>query len=125
MKCLHVKLIVLLIVACLISGSCSSFSAKAAARKAERQMAGPHRSGNNVRESRKVRLAKKGQERNQAKLKKEYRKHVSRSRKRSYEIQSPDVKERMKQNESQLTQREKEKKKKTRADSKNRAERFR
>jgi hypothetical protein len=55
--------------------------------------------------------SKKEQERTKKKQKKQYDKSVKRSQKRTYEIQSPDVKARMKQNEKDITSRDKEKKK--------------
>ncbi len=64
-----------------------------------------------VREPRSVRKAKKKQEANQEKLKKEYEAFVEEGRKRAYEIQSPEVKERMKANKKETRRRYKEKKK--------------
>ena len=55
--------------------------------------------------------AKKKQEKNEKKLKKEYAKSVERSRKRAYDIQSPEVQARMKQNQKDTALRDKEKKK--------------
>ena len=78
-----------------------------------------------MREPRQVRSAKKKQEKNQDRIKKDYQKFVKASRKRSYEIQSPDVKERMKRNDSNIAARDKNKEKKTRAASKTRARKFR
>lgn len=64
-----------------------------------------------VKEPGKVTNAKKKQEAKQKKLKKDYADSVKASRQRSYEIQSPEVKERMKQNEKDTVLREKAKKK--------------
>jgi hypothetical protein len=69
--------------------------------------------------------AKKQQEKRQAQNDKDYDKFVKNSRKRSYEIQSADVKARMKQNESNLAARDRAKDKKIRSASKNRARKFR
>jgi hypothetical protein len=55
--------------------------------------------------------SKKKQEKTKKKQKKEYAKSVKRSQKRTYEIQSPEVKARMKQNEKDIASRDKAKKK--------------
>ncbi len=68
-----------------------------------------------VKEPRKVTKAKKKQEANQEKLKKDYAKSVKESRKRSYIIQSPDVKARMKQNSKDIKSRDKTRKRRTRS----------
>jgi hypothetical protein len=65
-----------------------------------------------VREPREVRKAKKTQAKKEAKIKKDYDKYVSDSRKRAYEIQTPEVKERMKQDKKDIKSREKDRKKK-------------
>jgi len=67
-----------------------------------------------VKEPRSVMKAKKKQEANENKIKKDYATHVKRSQKRTVEIQTPDVQERMKQNQKNLELRDKAKKKKTR-----------
>lgn len=64
-----------------------------------------------VKETGKVAKARKKQEAKQKQLKKDYANAVKASRQRSYEIQSPEVKERMKQNEKDTVIREKTKKK--------------
>lgn len=123
MKKLHIrKILIFIIVLSLAAASCSSMASRSASRKAERAMAG---GGRAFRESRKVRMAKKQQERRQAGLKKEYNKQVSLSRKRTYEIQSDDVKARMKRNEANIAAREKAKSKKSRADAKNASKKYR
>jgi hypothetical protein len=71
-----------------------------------------------VKEPRSVHKAKRKQEKNEKKLKKEYADSVERSRKRSYEIQSPEVQARMKQNQKDTALRDKEKKKNAKAGSK-------
>ena len=58
--------------------------------------------------------AKKNQEKNEKKLKKAYAKSIEASRKRAYDIQSPEVQTRMKQNQRDTTLKNKEKKKKSR-----------
>ena len=69
--------------------------------------------------------AKKQQEKRQAQIDKDYDKFVKNSRKRSYEIQTADVKARMKQNESNIAARDKAKDKRIRSASKSRARKFR
>jgi hypothetical protein len=63
-------------------------------------------------ESRDVTKARREQEKKEAKLKKEYEKYVADSRKRAYDIQSPDVQARMMQNEKDIKAREKARRKK-------------
>ncbi|MBK7712662.1 MAG: hypothetical protein IPN67_03790 [Bacteroidales bacterium] len=62
--------------------------------------------------------ARKKQEKNEKQLKQDYAKSVERSKKRTYDIQSPEVQARMKQNEKDLALRNKEKKKNLKASSK-------
>jgi len=93
--------------------------------RTERRISGPKRSNPKVREPRQVRSAKKQQEKRQERIDKDYDKFVKNSRKRSFEIQSPDVKARMKQNESHIAARDKAKDKNIRSASKNRARKFR
>jgi hypothetical protein len=59
--------------------------------------------------------AKKKQEKNEKRLKKATADYVKQSRKRSYDIQSPEVQSRMKQNEKDTAQRDKDKKKKAKS----------
>lgn len=106
----------------LLTVSCGSYAARSASRKASKEMAG---SGRAFRESRKIRMAKKQQEKRQSRIKKDYYNAVSDSRKRTYEIQSPDVKARMKRNEANISAREKAKDKRTKSESKSRAKRYR
>jgi hypothetical protein len=63
------------------------------------------------REPRSVLKAKRKQEKNEKRLKKEYAESVERSRKRAYDIQSPEVQARMTQNQKDTALRDKEKKK--------------
>ena len=62
--------------------------------------------------------SRKKQAKDQKEIKKEYEKTVNENRKRAYDIQSPEVKARMKQNEKDIKVREKDKKKSRKADSK-------
>jgi hypothetical protein len=71
-----------------------------------------------IKEPRDVHKAKKKQEANEKRIKKEYAQSVKRSQKRAYDIQTPEVKARMKQNQKDTTTRDKEKKKKIRASTK-------
>lgn len=71
-----------------------------------------------VKEPKAVVMAKREQEKNQEKLKRDYEKSIKVGKKRQYDIQSPAVKERMKQNEKETALRDKEKKKAVRAASK-------
>ncbi len=59
--------------------------------------------------------AKRKQEKNEKRLKKEYAEFVRQSRKRAYDIQSHEVQSRMKQNEKDTAQRDKIKKKKVKS----------
>jgi len=71
-----------------------------------------------VKEPRKVLKAKKKQEANDRRLKKAYDKSVIQSQKRSIKIQTPEVQARMKQNKKDYTRRDRDKKKKNKASSK-------
>jgi hypothetical protein len=66
-----------------------------------------------TREPKAVSKAKNKQAKNKEKLKKEYHNFVKESRKHNYQIQSPEVKARMKQDQKDITSREKARKKKT------------
>jgi hypothetical protein len=71
-----------------------------------------------VKEPRSVIRAKKKQEANERRLDKEYAKSVKQSQKRTIDIQTPEVQDRMKQNKKDTAARDKEKKKKVRSGSK-------
>jgi len=71
-----------------------------------------------VKEPRSVHKAKRKQEKNEKRLKKEYAASVERSKKRTYDIQSPEVQARMKQNQKDTALRDKEKKKNVKANTK-------
>lgn len=73
--------------------------------------------GAKIREPRKVSKSKKQQEAKEKKRKKDYAKSIKKSRKRTIEIQSPDVQTRMKQNQKDLISRDKIKKKKVKSGS--------
>jgi hypothetical protein len=85
----------------------------------EKQLFGKsHRKEPKVKEPRYVLKAKKKQEANDRRLKKEYDKNVIQSQKRSVDIQSPEVQTRMKQNKKEYTSRDKKHKMKVRASTK-------
>jgi len=63
------------------------------------------------KESKKVTQAKKKAEKKQLKIKQDYFDYVDKSKKRAYQIQSPEVQARMRQNQKDITSREKDKKK--------------
>ena len=71
-----------------------------------------------VKEPKAVIKAKKKQEANDKKLKKDYEKSTKASQKRTYDIQTPDVQKRMKQNEKDASARDKAKKTKTKKTTK-------
>ena len=83
--------------------------------KSGKHMAGSSRS---YREPGRVRKAKKIQEARERRNKKNYAKSIENSRKRSIEMQSPDVQARMKQNDTNIALRDKEKAKRSKAASK-------
>ncbi len=84
--------------------------------------------GNNRRikvvESRGVRKKKKEQQKKEEKLKKDYNKYVKESRKRAFQIQSPEVQARMKQDKKNIATREKEKEKRTNAATRKAARKY-
>lgn len=71
-----------------------------------------------VREPRSVTKAKRKQEKNEEKLKKDYNNYVAESKKRAVKIQTPEVQARMKKNEKDIKAREKAKKKRVSASTK-------
>lgn len=66
-----------------------------------------------IKEPGKVVKAKKKQEANERKIKKDYAKSIKRSQRRTFDIQTPEVQARMKQNQKDLVARNKTKRKKT------------
>jgi hypothetical protein len=62
--------------------------------------------------------AKRKQEANDRRLEKDYEKAIKRSQKRTIEIQSPEVKARMRQNKKDFSKRDRQKAKKIRASTK-------
>jgi hypothetical protein len=77
-----------------------------------------------VKEPKKVLKAKKEQEAKKKKLKSDYDKSVKQSQKRTYDIQSPDVQERMKNNQKKTEERDKAKKKNVRKTTKSAGKKY-
>ncbi len=77
-----------------------------------------------IREPKSVVKAKRKQETNDRRLKRKYEKSVKQSQKRTFDIQSPDVKARMKQNKKDYSKRDREKKKKIRSGTKRAGEKY-
>ena len=71
------------------------------------------------------RKAEKKQQAKEKKLKKDYAESVSRSQKRTFDIQTPDVQKRMKQNQKESADREKVKKKKAKNSTKKARKKYR
>jgi hypothetical protein len=71
-----------------------------------------------VKEPRSVTKAKKKQAAKKRKLDKDYAKYVKKNQKRAFDIQTPEVKERMKQDKKNAAARDKEKKKKMHSSTK-------
>jgi hypothetical protein len=76
------------------------------------------KSGGKANSPKSVKATKKEQEKKKKKADDEYYKSVKESQKRSVDIQTPAVQERMKQNKKETKEREKAKKKRTRAQTK-------
>lgn len=101
---------------------------KGSSGKAGRELFGKSKIRKNdakVREPRAVRRAKKKLEAQDRKLKREYKKFIKWSRKRSIDIQTPDVKARMKQDKKDTAARNRVKKKIVRSDSKKAGRKYR
>jgi len=84
------------------------------ARRTEKNMSGSKRKvakEKKIREPRSVTRAKKEQAKREAALKKDYQNLVEENKERHFEIQSDEVKERMKQNEKEIKAREKARRK--------------
>src|SRR5450759_4162688 len=112
------KLILLLFVLSLATGSCKALIFH---KNPEKQLFGKShisKKGPKVKEPRKVLKAKKKQEANDRKLKKDSEKSVKRSQKRTVDIQTPEVQARMKKNKKDVIIRDKDNKKKVKDGSK-------
>lgn len=112
------RLFILLFISTLAIGSANAqLFHRNAARSAEKGLFGKSLSKKKqvrVKEPRSVMKAKKKQEANENKIKKDYAAHVKKSQKRTIDIQTTEVQERMKQNQKNMELRDKAKKKKTR-----------
>jgi predicted outer membrane protein len=114
-------IIILFILTVVVSSGNSQIFNKNASRKAEKSLFGKSLSKKKapkVQEPRSVTKAKKKQEAKKRKLDKDYAKSVKRSQKRTIDIQTPEVQERMKQDKKNTAARDKEKKKQIRSSTK-------
>jgi len=115
-------------VAIFLTGTCTAqFSKKSGSKNPEKGLFGKTVGSSKnvkVKEPGSVHKAKRKQEKNEKRLKGEYEKSVERSRKRTYDIQSPEVQVRMKQNQKDTELRNKEKKKRIKTDSKKAAKKY-
>ena len=116
------KFFLFLFITLFIVGTCNAqIFRKNVARRAERGLFRKSSVKNKeikVKEPRAVIKAKKKQEANERKLKREYEKSVKKSQKRSYEIQTPEVQARMKQNKKDAAVRDKTRRRQVKASSK-------
>ena len=123
------KFFLIVILFSLTAGGCyAQIFKKNTSRSVERQLFGKT-SGKKkeikIREPRAVTKAKKKQEANERRLKREYAKSVKRSQARAYQIQTPEVQARMKQDKKNTSARDKAKKKKVKSASKKVAKKYR
>lgn len=117
-KLINVKVLLLLFLLLLPTGFCD---AQIFHKNPEKELFGKtlnKKKQAKVKEPRTVLRAKRKQEANDRKLKKQYEKSVRRSQKRTVEIQTPEVQARMKQNKKDTAIREKGKKKKVESSTK-------
>jgi|WetSurMetagenome_2_1015567.scaffolds.fasta_scaffold607384_1 hypothetical protein len=77
-----------------------------------------------VKEPRKVQKARLDQEKKQKQIKKDYAKSVEQNRKRSYDIQTPQVKARMNQDRKDIAARDKAKKRNMKDGSRKAAKKY-
>jgi hypothetical protein len=129
MNFLHLrKFLLCLVVATFILGTGNAqFSKSSGSKNPEKGLFGKTVGSSKtvkVKEPRSVQKARKKQEKNEKRLKNEYEKSVERSRKRTYDIQSPEVQARMKQNQKDTELRNKEKKKRIKTNSKKAAKKY-
>ena len=128
MRTLNGKGIILgFIVIFLTVSSCGAQKYKRSIRNPERDLFGKSLNTRSVkyREAPSIVRAKKKQEASQKKLKKEYEAFVRQNRKRSLEIQSPEVRERMLENRKEADSRYKAKKKNLDKGSKKKGRKYR
>jgi hypothetical protein len=116
------RLFLLLFISTLVIGSSDAqLFHRNGARSAEKGLFGKslnRKKQVKVKEPRSVLKAKKKQEANENRIKKDYAASIKRSQKRTIKIQTPEVQERMKQNKKNLDLRDKEKKKNKRTSNK-------
>jgi hypothetical protein len=116
------KFLLIFIISSMVMGTVNAqLFHRNAANKAEKGLFGKSLSKKKqvkVKEPKSVLKAKKEQEANERKLKKDYAASIKRSRKRTIEIQTPEVQARMKQNQIDTKERDKAKKKKIKESSK-------
>jgi len=116
------KFFLILFITLLTVGTCNAqIFRKNTARRAERGLFKKSHSKTKeikVKEPRAVIKAKKKQEANEKRLKREYAKSVKQSQKRAYDIQAPEVQARMRQNKKDAAVRDKAKRKKVQSSSK-------
>jgi len=122
------RFIVLIIILSASSNICEAQKIrKNSFRNPERALYGKslNKRNSKIKESRGVTRAKKKQAKNEKKLKREYADFVEKNRQRSIEIQTPEVRERMMQNRMEAEERNKEKRKNIKANSKKVARKYR
>jgi len=116
------KSFLILIISLLSLGTCNAqIFKKNVSRKTEKELFGKSSrksKGLKVKEPKKVIKAKKKQESKEKKQKRDYVKYVSRSQKRTLQIQTPEVQARMKQNKKDSAVRDRAKKKKAKISTK-------
>ena len=122
MNYLYLKgfILYILFALCVIGTTNAQSSFKSASKNPEKALFGKSagRKSPKTKEPRSVSKAKRKQEKNEKRLKKESAEYIKQSKKRAFDIQSPEVQARMKQNEKDTFQYNKEKKKKSRSRTK-------
>jgi hypothetical protein len=111
---------------CVIGTSNAQSSFKSASKNPDKALFGKSagRKSPKNKDPRSVGKAKRKQEKNEKRLKKESAEYIKQSKKRAYDIQSPEVQARMKQNEKDTAQRNKEKKKKSKSSTRKAAKKY-
>jgi len=121
------KLIFIIMILSLSVPACVAQRYQRSTRNPEKGLFGKSLNNKTVkyREAPSIVRAKKKQEANQKKLKKEYNDYIKETRKRAVEIQSPEVKKRMLENRKESELNYKAKKKKTDKTSRKRGNKYR
>jgi hypothetical protein len=116
------KFFFVLFILSLGSGSCNAqVFKKSTSRRAEKELFGKSRANKKqakVREPRAVLKAKKKQAAKERELKRNYEKSIKKSQERTQDIQTPEVKARMKKNRKDTATRDRAKKKKIKISTK-------